>query len=511
MVTSKNTDDLIFSLIDKKFVITTFDKTNHRNPSSVWSKAGSMDPLHGDFHPVLKDAGIDNWDLDYGRGLVLTDAIGANLSIPIKIENPDKDIKKDDTFHLFMRYLKNQRGGDMNIYLDEKLAGTIDTVDRISNNFLWEKLATVNLTNGEHILTLQNIHGFNSVNLFALIPDEELKMLRTQTANLLNNKIQVINLLEAETSFHNNKGKETGASNLSYQVDNTVSNESNQNGTMRSFKGQFRVHANADLAALEFFATKNNATNSYYSIKDITIKSPDHAYDVFTSDFERTKRILPKPHESSHLIFINENKDLLSASIAKNGTIAGNGSLRVDVKQGNFSYWGVISTDFIPSNEITYYNLTLDVSAKDANQLHSKVIYYDANNKEISQDTVFDGRDGTFEHSYEKVISVPLGAKYLKLQMWISPNISKPSSDLLDNVKLAELREKLVPSDWIVNQKDLLFAYIDTSSVISGNGSLRVDVKQGNSFYRGVITTDFIPANEITHVQFNPGCFCKRC
>ncbi len=45
------------------------------------------------------------------------------------------------------------------------------------------------------------------------------------------------------------------------------------------------------------------------------------------------------------------------------------------------------------------YNLTLDVSAKDANQLHSKVIYYDSNKKEIDDDTVFDGRDGTFEHS----------------------------------------------------------------------------------------------------------------
>ena len=113
LVLSKNTDDFKLSFIDEKFVIGPFDKTNHYEPSVTWSKAGSMDPLHGEFHPVLKESGIDNWDFDYGRGLVITDAIGANLSIPIEIENPDTDAKREDTFNLFMRYLKSQHGGEL--------------------------------------------------------------------------------------------------------------------------------------------------------------------------------------------------------------------------------------------------------------------------------------------------------------------------------------------------------------------------------------------------------------
>ena len=229
LVLSKNTDDFILSFIDEKFVIAPFDKIDRYEPSVTWSKAGSMDPLHGEFHPVLKKLGIDNWDFDYGRGLVITDAIGASVSVPIEIENPDKDTKKGGTFNLFMRYLKSQRGGEMNIYLDDKLVKKINSVDPISNNFLWKKIGSVNLTNGKHTLTLQNIAGFNSINVLALIPDEELETLKTQTSNMLE-KMQVVHLVEAETNFYNTKGKEINSTNLLLAENNiSNSNESNHN------------------------------------------------------------------------------------------------------------------------------------------------------------------------------------------------------------------------------------------------------------------------------------------
>ena len=441
LVLSKNTDDFVLSFIDEKFVTAPFDKTNHYEPSVTWSKSGSMDPLHGEFHPVLKEMGIDNWDFDYGRGLVITNAIGASLSIPIEINNPDKDAKKEANFNLFMRYLKSQRGGEMNIYLDDKLVKKIDTVDPISNNFLWEKIGSVNLTNGKHMLTLQNIAGFNSVNIFALIPDEELKMLRTQADNLLEN-IPVIHVVEAEANFYNTKGKAIKSSNHLLDENNSSnSNESNHNTTIRSIKGQFKVPSNADLVALEFLAMQNNTANSNYSLKNIKVTPLYDYYDAFTSDFERIKESSSNLSEFNHLNFMNEHKDLLSDSIGTNRTIDGNGSLRVDVKQGNFSYWGVMSTDYIPINDNVYYNLTLDVDAKDVKRLHLKVFYYDSNKEEINWDFVSQGRDGTYKQEYKKILLIPLGAKYIKLQVWISPNADTPSSYLLDNV---ELRKTLI-------------------------------------------------------------------
>ncbi len=53
----------------------------------------------------------------------------------------------------------------------------------------------------------------------------------------------------------------------------------------------------------------------------------------------------------------------------------------------------------------------------------------------------------------EKVISVPLGAKYLKLQMWVTPNTNKPSSYLLDNVVLRNIVEKTLTPGIVFKDK----------------------------------------------------------
>ena len=56
------------------------------DPMKLWSKSGAMDPDNGVFHPYLENRGIDNWQFD-----------------------------------MFLRFLKNQEGGMINIYLDNKL------------------------------------------------------------------------------------------------------------------------------------------------------------------------------------------------------------------------------------------------------------------------------------------------------------------------------------------------------------------------------------------------------
>ncbi|MHA1665149.1 MAG: hypothetical protein ACTSVW_04890 [Candidatus Njordarchaeales archaeon] len=56
----------------KVLLLTPFDYTVHHNPSSVWSKAMTSDPLHGEWHIYLERMEIENWDSDYGKGLVFT-------------------------------------------------------------------------------------------------------------------------------------------------------------------------------------------------------------------------------------------------------------------------------------------------------------------------------------------------------------------------------------------------------------------------------------------------------
>jgi hypothetical protein len=86
----------------------------------------------------------------------------------------------------------------------------------------------------------------------------------------------------------------------------------------------------------------------------------------------------------------------------------------------------------------------MDVSAKDVNQLHSKVIYFNSNKNETKSDFVFGGKDGSFENKYSQILSSPPGTKYIKLQMWIAPNPRIHSSYLIDNVNVEKFNLNLL-------------------------------------------------------------------
>jgi hypothetical protein len=138
----------------------------------------------------------------------------------------------------------------------------------------------------------------------------------------------------------------------------------------------------------------------------------------------------------------NYDQDVLSISTETDSPISGNGSLKVDVTPATStaetnSSWSIVSTDFIPIKEGQSYNYSLQVSAKDVNQLHSKVIYYDSNKNEINSDFIFGGRDGTFEDKFSKSFLAPNGTKYVQIQLWIRPTLEKSAKYMVDSVELS--------------------------------------------------------------------------
>lgn len=72
LVMSSETIEPLQFFINDKYVITPFDATIRNSPSNVWSKARVTDVTHGEFHPYLDMYNIENWDFDYGKGLVFT-------------------------------------------------------------------------------------------------------------------------------------------------------------------------------------------------------------------------------------------------------------------------------------------------------------------------------------------------------------------------------------------------------------------------------------------------------
>lgn len=122
---------------------------------------------------------------------------------PVILEIPF-EIKKSDNYKLFIRYFKNQKGGEIRVYLDEELM-SIKTKDQL-NKFVWEELGAFYLEKGKHKIILENVNGFNAVNLFVLIPEDEYYKAKKEAEELVKNKT-IIYLFEAESDLYRSKAK----------------------------------------------------------------------------------------------------------------------------------------------------------------------------------------------------------------------------------------------------------------------------------------------------------------
>jgi hypothetical protein len=491
---SSSPDDFIPSFVGDKYIRAPFDVTNNYDPHSLWSKSSPRDPENAEFHPYLKNLGIENWDLDYGKGLVITSAMGSKLSVPVEIENKKYGDGKNNNFDLYMRYLKNEKGGQIKIYLDDELINEVDTLDKTSNKFVWEKIGSIKMTKDteKHTLTLENVAGFNAVNIFAFIPPNEMNRLMAETDHLLGGKTPVIYLLEAESNFYNDRGANTGLFHNLIDYNNNASAD-NRSSFTKTFSGQFKVPQNSDLVTLQFLAKKNPSSKSSFSIKDLDITPSYEKYNVFTSDFERKNATVPLA-TLRHLDWMNFDKDLLSTSLESNRPVSGNNSLRVDLKQGDKVGWNILSTDYIPIDDEAYYNASLEVSAKDVKQLHSRILYFDSDMKGLTKatDFVFKGKDGTFQDKFTSSILPPKGAKYLKYQVLTMSTNEKPSSYILDNVKLDEI----IPSQHILKHEITSFKNLsyDRQDMILNNNTI-VDAKSDQDKSEGLLTGKLGNAN----------------
>ena len=200
-----------FYVIENNYLTSLFShylikiRSKHYDPEKYWSFGTFTGGWLKRFIPYLKKFSIENWQSDYGYGLVFTWAKNTNLTIPFKVD-------KTDNYKLFVRYFENQKGGEIKVYLDGKPI-VIKTKDQL-NKFVWKDLGTFYLKAGEHKITLQNVYGFNAVNVFALIPVKDYIKAKKEVEKLLQNKT-IIYLFEAESDLYRTDAKIVKGANFS--------------------------------------------------------------------------------------------------------------------------------------------------------------------------------------------------------------------------------------------------------------------------------------------------------
>ena len=179
----------------------------HHDPYRFWSEASTADPPGADWHPYLEKFDIENWQSDYGRGLVFTVA-PSNLSAGQNDLGINFKIKESGNQHLFIRYFENKNGGEIKIILDKQEI-PLETKDQL-NKFVWRDLGEFYLNEGEHELIIRNVDGLNAVNLFALVPNDDLVGIKREFDISFQNKT-VIYAFEGDYDlYHENASLEKG-------------------------------------------------------------------------------------------------------------------------------------------------------------------------------------------------------------------------------------------------------------------------------------------------------------
>lgn len=195
--------------MDKKKIHAPYKHTLKHDPLLFWSK-GRVQTVVGDagFQEALWALGLNDWswDFDYGEGLVFTVAPDAELSFPAKIQQAG-------TYILLVRYFANAKGDAVSFGIGNKEVSLLTKNPR--NYFEWKLLSYLNLSEGEHTITMKNIYGFNAVNLVGLIPVHQFEERKQEIEALLDSK-SCVYLYEAETDFETENAdiyKESLASN----------------------------------------------------------------------------------------------------------------------------------------------------------------------------------------------------------------------------------------------------------------------------------------------------------
>jgi hypothetical protein len=465
LVIDRKEDLMMQFLPEGSIIIKPYQFSKRYSPDIVWSKTATNDPGYAPFHKYLDKIGLENSDLDYGMGLVFTSAKD-KLEIPV-------EVSEDGVYDLYVRYMENKGGGMIRIYFDDAPVNIINTKDtQQSGKFIWKNVGRLNLENGKQTLSLENIKGFNAVNLFLLIKTKDIQHLASNLNTVANNS-QNIHILEAESEF-NSPGKHNG--------NDFIFNNAGDGTFNTTFANQLRIPQNTTQISLELGTKQNPTSPSFYKIKSFEVVPVSNV----------TKNILDLGFEPSTNNSDNNQgnyfplSDNLFFSTETRTPIAGSQSLRIDIEEDESEQWNVLATDYLPLtnfiSENASGNLTyrLSISSVNVESIHSRITYFDEDRFPIENRFIsFKQKNGTFSEEYKSSDPIPEGVKYFTHQFLVKTNPTTPSHFLIDDVKFTQVYpDKPLRNSFEIFKND----FSDHNhNVMSSENAVQVNITKGNA------------------------------
>lgn len=454
-ILSSTRDLSMHFLPSSAIVIKPFDMTfTHDTGGQHWSRASTSDPLHGPFHPYLDLFGLKNNDSDYGQGLIFTwgkDSVRSSFNI-----------SNNDNYRMFVRLMRSPAGGQVVLTVDNK-SFSLDSVSK-QTLFEWHEAQLIDLKSGSHTIKIDNVRGFNVINLIVLVPSSQQDEWQDIVAQYANSTRLVYDL---KPGLHlDNMAIETGRVPLFSEGKDPLDGKITRTFSIPEGSNQmsFEIRVNG---------TKDNT--SQFILNKVVLE-PDSVPELFVSDFEG-----PDINQ-----WYNVHQDWLRVSRSSDAeALHGSASLRIDIAQGNREQWNVIETShLIPIPPETDLKYSAAVSARNVNNLHSKVVYYDFAGVPLKEEILLANPEATYEEEFETLIHTPKEAAFIKLQFWVRTNPVMPSYYEIDNVSVNQ--EK--PNDPVTIDPLNFSVFTDNQiGIDKSNGSLTLMLDKISSGQSGTI------------------------
>ncbi|PJI09643.1 MULTISPECIES: hypothetical protein [Clostridium] len=397
----------------------------------------------------------------------------------------NKKLKKPENAKVYIRAFVSKKGGKLKITIGNKSA-YVDTFNSYENQFKWIEVGKFHFNAGDNSIKVENKSGFNAVNLFTVVSDDEYNNLKKKLYKKAD-ECKVFYELEAENNFEYSGNIQSSRIYPKLSMGRSISS---QNGTlkrnvdiikdanysfvmnMNAFNGNngyvtFEIKNLKDnstttrqISSSEF--TKINNDNevvnlnslsnnfqytlknipdqmSYYKrieLKDIYLKKGKYTITITFNSCAPTLSDFTDLHKFKY----NEQVDKKSSNKKNNARVSKekiNDSMmdshidkdvfEINLQKTKSDDWYDYASKKMNVIEQNEYLFEVSVISKYVHDRHMKIVFMDKDSRVIS-DVYINDINERFKNdwnSYEQVIEAPKKASYMQFHILCRGNSSK--------------------------------------------------------------------------------------
>ncbi len=293
------------------------------------------------------------------------------------------DLSSSGEHDIFVRCNMGSRGGRLRIGIDDEGPWTVETTAALGG-YRWVLLGTQDLSRGSHDLIIDSLEGFNAINMLAVVPSDEMEVLR-QTANEYLDERDHVILLEGEGQgqygnvLKNRGGDVSGGQSLLiedsmtavFTFETTISASRSVSVRMRAIGPHQRASVSYGNRTVEL----SGPGMMSYQLEPSWFPAGEHMVNITT--YHEDELVGEHGLDSAGHGYNSSKKDY-SSSISTTDKVDGNGSLMITTNTSKglrFSRHEGPEFDIEPGVD---HEISISAKTFNVNNSHAKLMGYDS-------------------------------------------------------------------------------------------------------------------------------------